>query len=95
MVRGSEESIEMPGGEGDEISVGVAAFKARCLALIDDVARGKTRRVVLTKRHRPVAAIVPMESGPTELWGALRGTVRVAPGTDLTGGTSEEWAADL
>ena len=77
-----------------EVSIGVTAFKARCLALIDDVARGKTRRVVLTKHNRPVAAIVPMVSSATELWGALRGTVKIAPGTDLTQGTGEIWEAD-
>ena len=78
----------------DEVSVGVTAFKTRCLALIDDVARGKTRRVLLTKHNRPVAAIVPIAGGPVELWGAMRGTVTVPPGTDLTEGTGEVWEAD-
>jgi prevent-host-death family protein len=72
----------------------VTAFKARCLALIDDVSRGKTRRVLLTKRNRPVAAIVPIEREPPELWGAMRGTVTLAPGTDLTQPTGEVWEAD-
>ena len=79
----------------DEKSIGVTAFKAQCLALIDDVARGKTRRVVLLKHNRPVAAIVPMEPGTVELWGALRGTVTVAPVTDLTQGTGELWEAEI
>lgn len=78
----------------NEKSIGVTAFKAQCLALIDDVARGKTRRVILLKHNRPVAAIVPFDSTPTELWGALRGTVTVAPGTDLTQGTGEDWEAE-
>jgi antitoxin (DNA-binding transcriptional repressor) of toxin-antitoxin stability system len=80
--------------DADEMLIGVTAFKARCLSLIDDVARGKTRRVVLMKHNRPVAMIVPVESSPVELWGALRGTVEVAPGTDLTQGTGEVWEAD-
>jgi antitoxin (DNA-binding transcriptional repressor) of toxin-antitoxin stability system len=84
----------MPDNHAEEVSIGVTAFKARCLALIDDVARGKTRRVVLMKHNRPIAAIVPVESGLMELWGALRGTVKVAPGTDLTQGTGELWEAD-
>jgi len=78
----------------DEKTIGVTAFKARCLALIDDVARGKTRRVVLLKHNRPVAAIVPIETRPTELWGALRDSVKVAPDTDLTQGTGEDWEAE-
>jgi len=78
----------------EEISIGVTAFKARCLALIDDVAQGKIRRVLLMKHNRPIAAIVPVEREPAELWGAMRGTVRVPRGTDLTQGTGEVWEAD-
>ena len=78
----------------DEKSIGVTAFKSRCLALIDEVAEGKTRRVVLIKRNRPVAAVVPLWREPQELWGAMRGTVKVASGTDLTKGTGEVWEAD-
>jgi prevent-host-death family protein len=78
----------------DELSIGVTAFKARCLALVDEVVRGKKRRIVLTKHNRPVAAIVPLEGKPAELWGALRGTVRLATGADLTRGTGETWEAD-
>jgi len=86
--------LSMAADKTDEISIGVTAFKARCLALIDEVARGKTRRVLLTKRNRPIAAIVPIEREPEELWGAMRGTVKVAPGTDLTQGTGEVWKAE-
>ncbi|MGA9868504.1 MAG: type II toxin-antitoxin system prevent-host-death family antitoxin [Acetobacteraceae bacterium] len=84
----------MPTDETAETSITVTAFKARCLPLIEDVASGKTGRVVLLKRNRPVAAIVPVEHAPGDLWGALRGTVKVAPGTDLIEGTDEAWEAD-
>jgi antitoxin (DNA-binding transcriptional repressor) of toxin-antitoxin stability system len=80
-------------GNPDETSIGVTAFKSHCLALIDDVAQGKTRRVILLKHNRPVAAIVPIEQEPVELWGAMRGSVRVSPGIDLTVGTGEDWKA--
>lgn len=52
------------------------------------------RRVLLTKHKRPIAAIVPVERCPAALWGALRGTVTIAPGGDLTEGTGEVWEAD-
>ena len=84
----------MMDNEMDEKTIGVTAFKARCLALIDEVAEGKTRRVVLVKHNRPVAALVAFGQDPLELWGAMRGTVKVAPGTDLTRGTDEVWEAD-
>jgi antitoxin (DNA-binding transcriptional repressor) of toxin-antitoxin stability system len=61
-----------------ELVIGVTAFKARCLALIDEVAQGKTGRVLLMKHNRAVAAIVPVKSERAELWGAMRGTVKVA-----------------
>ncbi len=77
-----------------ETAIGVTAFKAQCLALIDDIARGKTRRVVLTKHNRPVAMIVPIEQAPVELWGAMRGSVTIPPGTDLTQPTGEVWEAE-
>lgn len=78
-------------------SIGVTAFKAQCLGLIDDVAQGKTDRIVLLKHNRPVAAIVPFSEDSNEtpdLWGAMRGTVTVAPGTDLTESTGEIWDAE-
>ena len=84
----------MPTDASDQTTIGVTAFKAKCLALIDDVARGKTRRVVLIKHNRPVAAIVPIENEPVELWGAMRGTVKIAPGVDLTQPTGEVWEAE-
>ena len=38
-------------------------FKARCLAVLDDVALSG-REVVITKRGRPVAKIVPIGQAP-------------------------------
>jgi antitoxin (DNA-binding transcriptional repressor) of toxin-antitoxin stability system len=81
-------------GSDKEESINVTAFKARCLAVIDAVAQGKTTRVVLTRRDRPVAALVPYTQAMTPLWGALRGTVTMLPGTDLTAPTGEAWDAN-
>jgi hypothetical protein len=36
----------------------------------------------------------PLERGLAELWGAMRGTVKLAPGTDLAQGTGEIWEAE-
>ena len=79
----------------DERSINVTAFKAQCLALIDAVAQGKSSRIVLTRRNRPVAALVPYRQKLTALWGAMRGSVTVPPGTDLTQPTGERWEADV
>jgi prevent-host-death family protein len=46
-------------------------FKAKCLAVLDDVQRTR-RAVVVTKRGRPVAQLVPLPSADS---GSLRGSV--------------------
>jgi len=90
----------MPSEILDETSIGVTAFKSQCLGLIDDVATGKTKRIVLMKHNRPVAAIVPIEDEEENLntldglWGAMRGVLTVAPGVDLTEPTGEIWKAE-
>lgn len=87
----------MPARSNNETAVGVTAFKSKCLGLIDDVAQGKTGRVLLLKHNRPVAAIVPVPDKPSDeqdLWGAMRGTVTIAPGVNLTEPTGEVWDAE-
>jgi antitoxin (DNA-binding transcriptional repressor) of toxin-antitoxin stability system len=82
----------MPGASKKKTTIGVTAFKARCLGLIDDVAQGKTDRIVLLKHNRPIAAIVPIVVDgheESDLWGAMRGTVTLGTGVDLTEGTWE------
>jgi prevent-host-death family protein len=84
----------------DEASIGVTAFKSQCLGLIDDVAQGKTSRIILLKHNRPVAVIVPIEPENENLntldglWGAMRGMLTVAPGVDITEPTGEVWKAE-
>ena len=87
-------------GTEEETSIGVTAFKAQCLGLIDDVAQGKTSRVILLKHNRPVAALVPIGSDADDdetlggLWGAMRGMMTIAPGVDITEPTGEVWEAE-
>jgi len=87
----------MPAGSAKNTAIGVTAFKSQCLGLIDDVAQGKTGRIVLLKHNRPVAAIISIKEDaiePADLWGAMRGTIKVAPGVDLTESTGELWDAE-
>ena len=85
----------MPKFQKAESAIGVTAFKSQCLGLIDDVAQGKTGRIVLLKHNRPIAAIVPLSAdNDIDLWGAMRGTVTVAPGVDLTEPSGETWEAE-
>lgn len=87
----------MPIVQSGKSTIGVTAFKAQCLGLIDEVAQGKTDRIILLKHNRPIAALVPVNDDAHEgfdLWGAMRGTVIVSPGVDLTESTGEIWEAE-
>ena len=78
----------------DVETIAVSAFKPRSLELIERVASGRLARLVLTKRGRAVAALVPMGEPSIELWGALRELMEPVEGTDLTAPTGENWAAE-
>jgi prevent-host-death family protein len=85
----------VPDRSGDaEVILGVTAFKPRCLDLIEQVATGKLSRVVLTKRGRRVAALVPLRDEAADLWGALAGVMEPVEGIDLTAPAGERWAAE-
>ena len=52
-------------------TVAAADFKARCLAILDEVA-ATGREVLITKRGKPVARVVPIEdSRPASLLGSV------------------------
>ena len=51
-----------------------ARFKAQCLALLDRVG---DEGIVITKRGKPVAKLIPIRAESAELIGALKGKVRV------------------
>src|SRR3546814_17389072 len=72
-VCSSDLGAGMRNSESGEKTIGVTAFKSRCLALIDEIAQGKTSRVLLMKRNKPVDAMVALEAEPFELWGAMKG----------------------
>lgn len=69
-------------------SVPAGQFKARCLALLDDVA-ATGRPIVVTKRGKPVAKVVPVEGNePAPLLGSV-----VREG-DIVSPIDEGWSAD-
>lgn len=70
--------------------IGAGQFKDRCLKILDDVAQTR-RPVVVTKRGRPVATIVPF-SRATDRPASLAGSILKEIGDPF--GTGEEWDAD-
>lgn len=72
-----------------ETTIGAGDFKAKCLQLLDDVAAHR-ESLVITKRGKPVARLVPMPPD-TQLFGALAGSV--VDETDLIAPIDTEWDA--
>jgi prevent-host-death family protein len=51
-------------------------FKARCLKVMDDV-QSTREPVVITKRGRAVAKLVPADRRPDDVFGCMRGEVEI------------------
>jgi prevent-host-death family protein len=56
-----------------DATIGAGEFKAKCLQLIDEVAE-RRQSLIITKRGRPLAKLVPIES-THPLFGAMAGSV--------------------
>ncbi len=71
-------------------TIAAGQFKNRCLKILDDVA--ETREpVVVTKRGRPVAQVVPVSASPAST--KLAGSILHEQGDPY--GTGENWNAEL
>ncbi|MCC6223702.1 MAG: type II toxin-antitoxin system Phd/YefM family antitoxin [Thermoleophilia bacterium] len=55
-------------------TIPAAKFKEQCLAILDRV---EPEGIVITKRGRPVARLIPIEADSGELIGSLAGKLRV------------------
>jgi prevent-host-death family protein len=56
--------------------IAAGEFKARCLSLMEDV-RSTREPLVITKRGKPVAKLVPADNPEREFIGRLKGVIRV------------------
>jgi prevent-host-death family protein len=68
-------------------------FKAKCLVVMDEV-QARRVEVIVTKRGKPVAKLVPVDDAPAGAFGFMRGTVvahadLVAPDDDAWRETSD------
>ncbi|MBN9086632.1 MAG: type II toxin-antitoxin system Phd/YefM family antitoxin [Reyranella sp.] len=68
--------------------INAAAFKARCLALIDEVAE-TGQPITVTKRGKAKVQIVAVREKPKTLWGATKGTFKIVG--DIVGPIVDEW----
>ena len=56
--------------------IAAAAFKAKCLTLMEQV-RSTKQPLLITKRGKPVAKLVPVDTGEDNFIGRLKGVFRV------------------
>ncbi|HEY1677308.1 MAG TPA: type II toxin-antitoxin system Phd/YefM family antitoxin [Candidatus Sulfotelmatobacter sp.] len=69
-------------------TISAAEFKAQCLALMDDV-HSTREHIVITKRGKPVAKLVPTESAKDDFIGRLKGVVEIVG--ELDSDPPESW----
>lgn len=72
-------------------TVKISEFKAKCLALIEDVAE-TGEELLITKHGRPVGKLVPYGERPRTLFGAHRGRIRARD--ELVSPVGEPWQAE-
>lgn len=65
-------------------------FKAKCLKLMDKVHRTK-RKIIITKRNKPIAQLVPIEEDSETLFGRMKGTIHIVG--DIFSPIDEVWDA--
>jgi prevent-host-death family protein len=70
-----------------ELQISASEFKAKCLDLFDRLRARKLKRIVVTKRGRPVAVMGPPPATgevAAGLFGCLKGRMTAPPGYDFT-----------
>ena len=65
-------------------------FKANCLAVMDEV-QAKRETVLITKRGKPVAKLVPVGPQDDDIFGFLRGKGTIVGDVVSPALTPEEW----
>jgi prevent-host-death family protein len=76
----------------DDKYVAATEFKANCLRLMDDVAQQR-RPIIITKRGKPVAKLVPVEKEAIDLFGRMAGSIKIC-GDIISPIDEDEWTGD-
>jgi len=67
-------------------------FKTHCLAIMEDV-RASRDPVLITKRGRPVAKLVPVDGGRDDFIGRLEGVVNIVGDIEAPLEPPQSWEA--
>jgi len=73
-------------------TMGAGAFKTHCLSILDEV-HEHGEEVVITKRGKPVAKVVPVEEKkPESIFGCMKGQFEIVG--DIVSPITEPWEWD-
>ncbi len=70
-----------------------ALFKAQCLSLMDQV-EAQRGEVIITKRGKPVAKLVPVEEAPRDIFGCMAGTAEILGDLIAPTTAADDWDAN-
>ena len=74
-------------------SIPAGEFKAKCLGLMDEL-RAEGGEIVVTKRGRPVARILPPQPLEDDSYLSLVGTVHYEDEDDFVGPSGMQWPGE-
>ncbi len=71
--------------------IAAGEFKAKCLHLLDEVHQSR-KDIVITKRGRAVARLVPADEELPPIFGRMRGSAEILG--DIVAPVGEKWSVD-
>jgi prevent-host-death family protein len=74
--------------------VAISEFKAKCLALLDQVQRTK-KPILVTRFGKPVAEVIPAspEAGPGDWIGSMKGSMKILGDIVSPANEESDWEA--
>lgn len=72
-------------------SIAAGEFKAKCLQIMDNVSNHH-QSVLITKRGKPVAKLMPIDEQPLAIYGKLQGSINAY--ADIIQPIDESWNAN-
>ena len=72
--------------------IAAGAFKARCLKLMDEVQQTR-EPIVITKKGRPVAKLVPADNAQKDVFDCLKGVMEIVGDIESPLVPASEWEA--
>jgi len=68
--------------------IAISQFKAHCLEIIDKL-QSNHESIIITKRDKPIARIIPLETIKSSIFGLLKNKADIKG--DILGSSHENW----